>query len=170
MNLHAHVILAVTVLGLTACTTINTGPALVNAPFSIQGVKVPPETLNRYFESHYGFISSGGEMQCAYTPLGQDDMQLFVWLLCLESDMATAGPAADPAEGSGLSTPAAFTVELDGSTTRVVGVELPELGGRYAESVRRIFPASVQATINADMKEHDARLTVLRQHLAGETR
>ena len=156
-------------MGLTACTTVNRGPALVNAPFSIRGVTVPPEALNGYLASHHGFTSIGGQMRCAYTPLGQKGTRVFVWALCLEDGAATSGPA-DPVEGSGLSTPAAFTVRIDGSTPHVVGVELPADGGDYAESVRHIFPASVQPIVNVDMKQHDARLTILREYLASEAR
>ena len=157
-------VLALGLLALAGCTIVSRGPALVNAPFSVRGVTVPPEALNGYLESSKGFSSAGGQMRCAYTPLGQTGMRLFVWALCLERGATAVGPSG-PVEGSGFSAPAAFTVRIDGSRAHIVGVELPDDGGDYAESLRRIFPASIQETVNLDAKQNDARLTALQEHL-----
>lgn len=146
-----------------ACTTVTRDPALVNAPFTIRGITVPPEQLNDYLAKQRGFTSAGGAMRCAYTPLGQSDTRLFVWALCLERRQPNG--AENPDSGAALSAPAAFTVQLDGSKTRVTGVELPDDGSGYEQSIERIFPASVRPSVNLEPKYHDRRLAAMMQHL-----
>lgn len=146
-----------------ACTTVTRDPALVNAPFTIRGITVPPEQLNDYLAQKRGFTSAGGAMRCAYTPLGQSETRLFVWALCLERRQANG--AENPDSGSAFSVPAAFTVQLDGSKTQVIGVELPEDGSGYEQSIERIFPASVRPSVNLEPRYHERRLAAMMQHL-----
>lgn len=155
------------VVALAACTTVSRDPALVNAPFSIEGVTVPPETLNAYLADKHGFTSAGGAMRCAYTPLGQSGTRLFVWSLCMERGQANA--AAQPDSGSAMSVPAAFTIQVNGSKTQVVNVELPEDGSGYEESLERIFPSSVRPSVNLADKYHQRRLTAMKEYLQGTT-
>ena len=77
-------------------------------------------------------------MRCAYAPLGQEGTRVFVWAVCGEH-LVARGQLFD---GSGMSMPAAFEIATDSGRARVVGVEVPEMGNRYAPSIRRIFPES----------------------------
>ena len=160
-----RVLAATLALTAAACTTVKRDPALVNAPFSIKGVTVPPESLNAYLVEKHGFTSGGGAMRCAYTPLGQSGTRLFVWSLCMERGQPNG--ATSPDSGSAMSVPAAFTIQVNGTRTQVVGVELPEDGSGYEESLERIFPASVRPSVNLAGKYHERRLVALREYLQG---
>jgi len=102
--------------------------------------------LNAYLAAHRGFKSKGGEMRCAYRPLGQSGTKVFVWAICTEL-LAVDGRLID---GSGMSLPAAFEIGVDSSRARVLGVEVPQDGNRYSPSIRRIFPASTWPAIFAE--------------------
>ena len=56
----------------------------INNPFTVSGVRVEPDSLNAYLAAHRGFTSRGGEMRCAYRPLGQERNRVFVWAICSE--------------------------------------------------------------------------------------
>jgi hypothetical protein len=114
-------------------------PAAINQPFTVNGVVVEPDSLNAYLAAHRGFTSRGGEMRCAYSPLGQQEKRVFVWAVCNEF-LAVDGRLVD---GSGMALAAAFKIEVDSNRARVVGVEVPDMGNRYAPSIRRIFPESI---------------------------
>lgn len=126
---------------LLACTgsQIDQSAGTINQPFTVNGVRVEPDSLNAYLAAHRGFTSRGGEMRCAYAPLGQRGTRVFVRAICREL-LAIDGHLV---EGSGMSLPAAFEIEVDSTRARVVGVEVPEMGNRYAPSIQRIFPASI---------------------------
>lgn len=122
----------------------NQSGATINAPFSVAGVRVEPDSLNAYLATHRGFTSKGGEMRCAYRPLGQSETRVFVWAVCTEI-LAVDGRLVD---GSGMSLPAAFKIAVDSGRPRIVGVEIPEDGNRYGPSIRRIFPAKTWPAIS----------------------
>ena len=144
--------LAVAVL--LACTgRVDQSAGTINKPFTVDGARVEPDSLNGYLAANRGFTSKGGEMRCAYRPLGQSGTKVFVWAVCSEL-LAVDGRLID---GSGMSLPAAFKIEVDSGRTRIVGVEEPQDGNRYAPSIRRIFPASTWPAIFADRgPEHPA--------------
>jgi hypothetical protein len=118
----------------------------INKPFIVNGVRVEPDSLNAYLAAHRGFTSKGGEMRCAYRPLAQRGAKVFVWAVCTEL-LAVNGRLID---GSGMSLPAAFEIQVDSGRTRVLGVEVPEDGDRYGTSIRRIFPADTWPAIFAN--------------------
>jgi hypothetical protein len=118
----------------------------INKPFIVNGVRVEPDSLNVYLAAHRGFTSKGGEMRCAYRSVGQSGTKVFVWAMCSEL-LAVEGRLID---GSGMSLPAAFEIEIDSGRPRVVGVEVPQDGNRYAPSIRRIFPTRTWPAIFAD--------------------
>ncbi|MFL5469567.1 MAG: hypothetical protein ACJ8AE_07240, partial [Gemmatimonadaceae bacterium] len=130
---------------LLACTGREANPddAAINGPFKLNGVRVEPDSLNAYLATHRGFTSRGGEMRCAYRPLGQQDTRVFVWAVCMEM-LAMDGHLV---EGSGMSLPAAFQIAVDSGRARIVGVEVPQDGSGYGPSIRRIFPASTWPAI-----------------------
>ena len=164
---HRTIALAIAAaLAVAACTTVSRDPALVNAPFSIQGVTVPPESLNAYLAAKRGFTSAGGEMRCAYTPLGQRDTRLFVWAMCAERGAVNAADSG--AAGSAMSLPAAFTVLVNGRKTQVIGVEVPEDGAGYEQSLERIFPASVRPSVSLEERLHKRRIAALQEYLRGD--
>ena len=123
----------------------------INNPFTVSGVRVEPDSLNAYLAAHRGFTSRGGEMRCAYRPLGQERNRVFVWAICSEL-LAIDGHLVD---GSGMSLPAAFEIEVQSGNPRIVGVEVPEDGNRYAPSIRRIFPASTWRAIFSHGSRHE---------------
>lgn len=131
-----------------ACTGSQTnqsgGP--INNPFSVNGARVEPESLNVYLATHRGFTSKGGKMRCAYRPLGQSRGKVFVWALCTELLAVDGGLIS----GSGMSLPASFEIKVDSGRARIVGVEVPQDGNRYAPSIRRIFPPATWPSIFAD--------------------
>jgi hypothetical protein len=132
---------------LLACTGgTDKGTDAINKPFTVNGARVEPDSLNAYLAAHRGFTSKGGEMRCAYRPLGQSGTKVFVWAICSEL-LAVDGRLID---GSGMSLPAAFAIEVDGGRARIVGVEVPQDGSGYGPSIRRIFPASTWPSIFAD--------------------
>lgn len=132
---------------LLACTgRADQRAGAINEPFTVNGARVEPDSLNVYLAAHRGFTSKGGEMRCAYSPLGQSGTKVFVWAMCSEL-LAIDGRLID---GSGMSLPAAFQIEVDSGRARIVGVEVPQDGNRYGPSIRRIFPASTWAAIFAD--------------------
>jgi hypothetical protein len=102
--------------------------------------------LNAYLAAHRGFTSKGGEMRCAYRPLGQSGTKVFVWAICSEL-LAVDGRLID---GSGMSLPAAFAIEVDSGRSRIIGVEVPQDGSGYGSSIQRIFPASTWPAIFAE--------------------
>jgi hypothetical protein len=132
---------------LLACTGQTDRSAdTINKPFTVNGARVEPDSLNAYLAAHRGFTSKGGEMRCAYRPLGQSATKVFVWAICSEL-LAVDGRLID---GSGMSLPAAFAIEVDSGRSRIVGVEVPQDGSGYGSSIQRIFPASTWPAIFAD--------------------
>ena len=132
---------------LLGCTgQIDRSADTINRPFTVNGARVDADSLNTYLAAHRGFTSKGGEMRCAYRPLGQSGAKVFVWAICSEL-LAVDGRLID---GSGMSLPAAFAIEVDGGRARIVGVEVPQDGNGYGPSIRRIFPASTWPAIFAD--------------------
>ncbi|MFL5598775.1 MAG: hypothetical protein ACJ78I_00075 [Gemmatimonadaceae bacterium] len=121
----------------------NSGEDAINRPFTVNRVRIDPDSLNAYLAAHRGFTSRGGEMRCAYKPLGQRDARVFVWALCTEL-LAIEGHLVN---GSGMSLPAAFQIAVDSGRARIVGVEVPQDGSGYGPSIRRIFPASTWPAI-----------------------
>ena len=133
----------------------------VDSAFTVAGRTVPPPLLNRYVAEHEGFTSRGGEMRCAYVPLGQEGDRLFINTLCLE--LVRDGDTLAP--GSGRGGPVALRVVAAGDSVRVVSYEVPADGGGHAASVRRIFPATVVERIFAPAAVHNARTDTLETHL-----
>jgi len=124
----------------------NQSADTINRPFTVDGAHVDPDFLNLYLSEHRGFTSKGGEMRCAYRPVGQSGRRVFVWAMC--SELLAVGDRL--VNGSGMSLPAAFEIEVDSGRPRIVGVEVPQDGNRYAASIRRIFPADIWPAIFAD--------------------
>lgn len=118
----------------------------INRPFTVGGVRVEPDSLNAYLSAHRGFTSRGGEMRCAYRPLGQNGMRVFVWAVCSEL-LSIDNHLVD---GSGMSLPAAFQIEVNNGRSRVVAAEIPEDGSGYGQSIRRIFPSNTWPAIFAN--------------------
>ena len=136
-------------IALPACTRSEKN----QTPFIVGGIRIDPDSLNAYLATHRGFTSRGGEMRCAYRPLGQRGTRLFVWAVCGEL-LAVDGHLVD---GSGMSLPAAFDIEIRGSRARVVGVEIPTDGNDYGASIRRIFPPSTWPAIFSNRtRDHPA--------------
>jgi hypothetical protein len=132
---------------LLACTgRADQRAGAINEPFTVNGARVEPDSLNRYLSTHRGFTSKGGEMRCAYRPLGQSGTKVFVWGVCTEL-VAADGRLID---GSGMSLPAAFEIDVDSGRARIVGVEVPQDGSGYTPSIRRIFPVSTWPAIFAN--------------------
>lgn len=132
---------------LLACTgQVNQTASPINQPFTVNGARVEPDSLNAYLAAHRGFTSKGGEMRCAYRPLGQSGTKVFVWAMCTEL-LAVDGRLIN---GSGMGLPAAFQIEVDSGRARIVGIEIPQDGSGYGPSIRRIFPASTWPAIFAD--------------------
>jgi hypothetical protein len=138
--------------------------AAVNQPFTVNGVVVEPDSLNAYLAAHRGFTSRGGEMKCAYYPLGQKGTRVFVQAICIEL-LAVDGQLV---EGSGMGFPAAFEIETDSRMARVVSVEIPEDGNGWGPSIRRIFPPSVWQEIFEATGRDRQRGTALHNHLRAE--
>lgn len=136
----------------------------INRPFTINGVAIEPDSLNAYLVAHRGFTSRGGEMGCAYVPLGQERTRVFVWALCGEH-VAVDGQLYD---GSGMSLAAAFEIGIDSGRPRIVGVEVPQDGDRYAPSVRRIFPESIWPQIFDANDRYRKRGVALGNYLRAE--
>jgi hypothetical protein len=108
----------------------------VDSTFTLDGRQIAPSVLNRYIAEHLGFTSRGGQVDCAYLPLGQDSTRIYLNSLCLEFV-----PDADSfAVGSGRGSPVALRVGVEGDSVRVRSHETPVDGGGYLASVRRIFP------------------------------
>jgi len=136
---------ALAVLLACACRR-DQGAKTINEPFIVDGARVDSDSLNAYLAAHRGFTSKGGEMRCAYRPVGQSGNRVFVWAMCSEL-LAVEGRLID---GSGMSLPAAFEIEVDSGRPHIVGVEVPQDGNRYGPSIRRIFPVSTWPAIFAD--------------------
>ena len=139
-------------------------PAAINQPFTVNGVVVEPDSLNMYLAAHRGFTSRGGEMRCAYSPLGQQGARVFVWAVCNEL-LAVDGRLL---QGSGMGRAAAFEIKVDSARARVVGVEVPEDGNRYAPSIRRIFPERIWPQIFEASGRDRQRGVALADHLREE--
>lgn len=132
---------------LLACTgQVEQSVSKINQPFTVNGARVEADSLNVYLAAHRGFTSKGGEMRCAYRPLGQSGTKVFVWAMCSEL-LGVDGRLID---GSGMSLPAAFQIEVAGGRARIVGVEVPQDGSGYGPSIRRIFPVSTWPAIFAN--------------------
>ena len=145
-----------------ACNAQETRSAdTINEPFTLAGARVEPDSINAYLAAHRGFTSRGGEMRCAYRPLGQRESRVFVWALCSELS-AVDGHLVD---GSAMSLPAAFEITVDSGKAHVVGVEVPADGDGYASSIRRIFP---ERTWPAIFATRDRVVEGLEHHLRVE--
>ncbi|HMI45599.1 MAG TPA: hypothetical protein VK491_05480 [Gemmatimonadaceae bacterium] len=139
-------------------------PAAINQPFTVNGVVVEPDSLNAYLAAHRGFTSRGGEMRCAYSPLGQEGTRVFVSAVCNELVVVDGRLV----QGSGMGRAAAFEIEVDSMRAKVVGVEVPEDGNRYAPSIRRIFPQSIWPQIFEATGRDRQRGVALAQHLRAQ--
>ena len=149
---------------LLACAgRIDRSADTINKPFTVNDARVEPDSLNAYLVAHRGFTSKGGEMRCAYRPLGQSGAKVFVWAMCSEL-LAVDGRLID---GSGMSLPAAFAIQVDSGRAHIVGVEIPQDGSGYGPSIRRIFPASTWPAIFAD-RGRDHPVTGLEDYLRRE--
>ena len=142
----------------------NQSAEAINQPFVVNGLRIEPDSLNAYLAAHRGFTSRHGEMRCAYRQLGQSGTKVFVWALCLEL-VSQEGHLVD---GSGMSVPAAFQLDVTSGRGRVVGVEIPDDGNRYGPSIRRIFPAITWPSIFAPTETYNQRAMALQRHLRVE--
>lgn len=144
---------------IVACRGVS--PAMstaVDSAFTTSGRALPPERVNAYLQRHLGFTSRGGEMRCAYVPLGQAGDRVFLNTACLE--LVRAGDTL--AAGSGRGGPVALQVAVSGDSVAIIAHEVPQDGGGYSESVRRIFPRDVARRIFATPVPD-----TLREHLRG---
>jgi hypothetical protein len=158
-----HAVVFAGVLAFIGCRR-SESPVAINQPFTVNGVVVEPDSLNAYLAAHRGFTSRGGEMKCAYYPLGQEGTRVFVQSICIEV-LAVDGQLV---EGSGMALPAAFEIETHGRLARVAGVAIPEDGNRWAPSIRRIFPPSVWQQIFDATGRDRQRGVALQNHLRAE--
>jgi hypothetical protein len=158
-----HAVVFVGVFAFIGCGR-SESPAAINQPFTVNGAVVEPDSLNAYLAAHRGFTSRGGEMRCAYSPLGQQGTRVFVWAVCNEL-LAIDGHLV---QGSGMARAAAFQIQVDSMRAKVVGVELPEDGNRYAPSIRRIFPESIWPQIFEATGRDRQRGVALAQHLRAQ--
>jgi hypothetical protein len=158
-----YAVLFAEVLAFIGCRR-SESPVAINQPFTVNGVVVEPDSLNTYLAGHRGFTSRGGEMRCAYSPLGQQGTRVFVWAVCNEL-LAVDGRLV---QGSGMARAAAFEIEVDSMRAKVVGVEVPEDGNRYAPSIRRIFPQRIWRQIFEATGPDRQRGVALAQHLRAQ--
>ena len=158
-----HAVLFAGALAFIGCRESDS-PTAINQPFTVNGAIVEPDSLNAYLAAHRGFTSRGGEMRCAYSPLGQQGTRVFVWAVCNEL-LAVDGRLV---EGSGMARAAAFEIEVDSMRAKVVSVEVPEDGNRYAPSIRRIFPQSIWQQIFEATGRDRQRGVALAQHLRAQ--
>jgi hypothetical protein len=126
-----------------------------DAPFVLDGRPLDPARLNAHVAQRIGFTSRGGEMRCAYLPLGQTEpvpdsgrrqarvARVYLSTLCLE----LVRDADSLASGSGRGGPVAVTVMLEGDSLGLAEVVVPPDGGGHAAGVRRIFPPAIAARI-----------------------
>jgi hypothetical protein len=170
MDGHCALLLALPALivGSSGCDGRRTAavPSGINGAFSVENLRVAPESLNAYIAEHRGFTSIGGEMRCAYAPLGQQAERLFVWALCLE--LLPSANGQELVRGSGMSLPVALQVETHDGRARVVGIEVPQDGDQYGASIRRIFPESQWSDILSHTEKENARGTALAKQLQTE--
>lgn len=138
----------------------------INGAFSIEHVRVAPESINAYIADHQGFTSLGGQMRCAYAPLGQEAGRVFVWATCIELLPSPSGQ--ELVRGSAMSLPVALQVKTQDGRARIVGSEVPEMGAQYGASIRRIFPESVWAHIFPHTETENARGRALAKQLQVE--
>jgi hypothetical protein len=158
-----HALLFAGLLAFIGCRR-NENPIAINQPFTVNGVVVEPDSINTYLAAHRGFTSRGGEMRCAYSPLGQQGTRVFIWAVCNEI-LAVDGRLVD---GSGMARPAAFEIEVDSTGARIVGVEVPEDGNRFSPSIRRIFPERIWPQIFEATSRGRQRGVALAKHLRAE--
>ena len=147
-----------------------------DVPFVFGGRPLDAARLNGHIAKRLGFTSRGGEMRCAYLPLGQTDpapdagqqsriVRVYVSTLCLE----LVRDADSLASGSGRGGPAAVTVILEGDSLQLADVEVPPDGGGHAAGVRRIFPAAIAARIlDRPIGRRNAESGVLEARLRSE--
>ena len=157
--------------GVAACRTapdadsVAAGSAAsIDSTFAVGGRLVRPALLNEYVARRLGFTSRGGEMRCAYTPLGTSGDRVFVNMLCLE--LVRDGDTL--AVGSGRGGPVAVRIGSDGDSVRVLSHEAPADGGGHAASIRRIFPPDIAARIFAPAAAHNVLAGRLEYYLRGE--
>jgi hypothetical protein len=158
------------VAGPTACranatdaTSVPSASAIDSA-FAVAGRRIPPAAINAYVAGRLGFTSRGGEMRCAYTPLGAAGDRVFVNTLCLE--LVRDGDSL--AAGSGRGGPVALRVAADGDSLRFLSHEVPADGGGHAASIRRIFPPDVVDRLFAPTPVRNAHAGRLEYYLRGE--
>ncbi len=138
--------------------------ASIDSVLTVGGRRVPPAVLNRYVADNVGFTSRGGEMRCAYLPLGVEQDRVFVNTLCLE--LIDAGDSL--VTGSGRGGPIALKTVVEDNSVRVASHEVPEDGNRYTPSIRRIFPRAIAEQIVETDRAHNARVGMLEAYLRGE--
>ena len=131
--------------GCTSDTDSRAQSLAIDSAFSPHSRPLSPAAVNAYVARELGFTSRGGKMRCAYVPLGQANDRIYINTACLE--LAQSGDSL--IEGSGRSGPVALRVQRDHDTVAIAGHEIPEDGGGYSASVRRIFPPAIAARILA---------------------
>jgi hypothetical protein len=136
----------------------------IDSAFTVAGRRVPAALLNEYVARRLGFTSRGGEMRCAYAPLGAEGDRVFVSTACLE--FVRDGDSL--AVSSGRGGPVALRIAARGDSVWVVSHEVPADGGGHAASIRRIFPPDVVRRIFAPTPVHNARASQLGYYLRGE--
>lgn len=153
-SIRSAALLLLTSLGAAGgCRTQPRLSRAVDSTFTWSGRPVPAAAINGYLVRHLGFGSRGGRMVCAYVPLGQQGNRVFISTLCRE--LVVAGHSMS--WGSGRAGPVAIELALRGDSILPVSHRVPEDGGRYASTVREIFPrdaaAAALATSAADTLE-----------------
>jgi hypothetical protein len=165
----AHLAFAFAIVPAASCADNETRddfpptPLSVDSTLTVVGRRVPPALLNRYVAQQLGFTSQGGEMRCAYLPLGVAEDRVFLNTLCLE--LVRAGDSLTI--GSGRGGPVALRLQVDANSVRVVSHEAPVDGGGHAASIRRIFPPLIADRVFARVPDHNAA-TLLQSYLWGE--
>ncbi|MDQ6770134.1 MAG: hypothetical protein M3Z54_09115 [Gemmatimonadota bacterium] len=138
----------------------------INGAFSVEHVRVAPDSLNAYIADHQGFTSLGGQMRCAYAPLDQDAGRVFVWAICIE--LLPSPDRQELVRGSAMSLPVALQVETQDDRARIVGIAVPQMGDQYGTSIRRIFPESLWPRIFPHTEIENARGRALAKQLQVE--
>ena len=138
----------------------------INGAFNVEHVRVAPESLNAYIADHQGFTSLGGQMRCAYAPLGQEAGRVFVWAICIE--LLPSPDRQELVRGSAMSLPVALQVETQDGRPHIVGIEVPQDGDQYGASIRRIFPESEWPRIFPHTETENARGRALAKQLQVE--
>ncbi len=87
--------------------------------------------------------NSGGEVFSAYSLLGRNEEQLFIWAYTQEFYKESG----DIIQGTGRSGPLVLLVDDSGEILLITGHKEPRDGSYYAEDLKKLFPPEIQNKI-----------------------